>query len=123
MLPGHAPVAVLLTVLKLSTKFMKIAKSPEHNADGSEFDESQRGSREVFKVLCEAAAAAKPGECSLDDPAFGQDFETFGLIGALDDFDVELRERFGEGFLKLRSLIAAVGKELFQKWEQAEQRR
>src|SRR5271166_2370751 len=78
---------------------------------------------EVFKVLCEAAAAAKPGECSLDDPAFGQDFETFGLIGALDDFDVELRERFGEGFLKLRSLIAAVGKELFQKWEQAEQRR
>ena len=58
-----------------------------------------------------------------DDPAFGQDFETFGLIGASDDFDVELRERFGEGFLKLRSLIAAVGKELFQKWEQAEQRR
>ena len=86
-------------------------------------NQSQRGSREVFKVLCEAAAAAKPGECSLDDPAFGQDFETFGLIGALDDFDVELRERFGEGFLKLRSLIAAVGKELFQKWEQAEQRR
>ncbi len=45
------------------------------------------------------------------------------MIGALDDFDVELRQRIGEGFLKLRSLVAAVGKELFQKWEQTEQRR
>ena len=49
--------------------------------------------------------------------------ETLGLIGALDDFDVELRQRVSEGFLKLRSLVAAVGKELLQKWEQAKQRR
>ena len=70
----------------------------------SEFDESQRGSREVFKVLCEAAAAAKPGECSLDDPAFGQDFETFGLIGALDDFDVELTGALWRGLPEIAVL-------------------
>jgi len=100
-----------------------ITKSSEHKADGSEFDESQRGSREVFKILGESAASVEPGEGPLDDPAFGKNFETLGLIGALDDFDVELRQRVSEGFLKLRSLVAAVGKELFQKWEQAEQRR
>ena len=101
----------------------RITKSSEHKADGSEFDESQRGSREVLKILGESAASVEPGECPLDDPAFGQDFETLGLIGALDDFHLDLRQHFGEGLLKLRSLIAAVGKELFQKWEQAEQRR
>jgi hypothetical protein len=100
-----------------------ITESPKHEANGSEFDESQRGLREIFKILGEPAASVEPGEGPLDDPAFGQDFETLGLIGALDDFHLELRQHFGEGLLKLRSLIAAVGKELFQKWEQAEQRR
>ena len=107
----------------MSTSSLSITKSPKHNSDGSEFYESQRCSGKIFQVLGELAAAVKPGECSLDDPAFGQDFETLGLIGALDDFDVKLRQHFGKGLLKLRSLIAAIGKELFQKWEQAEQRR
>ncbi len=75
------------------------------------------------KPLASSAASVEPGEGPLDDPTFGQDFETLGLIGAFDDFDVKLRQHLGEGLLELRSLIAAVGKELFQKREQAKQRR
>jgi hypothetical protein len=52
------------------------------------------------EVLGEPAAAVEPGKCSLDDPAFGQNFETFGLVGAFDDIDLELRQHMGEGFLK-----------------------
>jgi hypothetical protein len=100
-----------------------ITKFSEHEADGGEFDEGQRCTREIFEVLGEPAAAVEPGKCPFDDPAFGQDFEALGLIGALDDFDVDLRQHLGEGFLKLRPLITAIGKELFQKREQAEQRR
>ena len=36
------------------------------------------------------------------------------MIGALDDFSFEVGQDFRQGFLELRSLIAAVGKQLFQ---------
>ena len=40
-----------------------------------------------LEILGEAAAAAEPGEGTLDDPASGQHFEPLGAIGALDDLD------------------------------------
>ena len=36
------------------------------------------------------------------------------MIGALDDFGFEIGEDFRQGLLEFRSLIAAVGKQLFQ---------
>jgi len=36
------------------------------------------------------------------------------VIGALDDFSFEIGEDFRQGLLEFRSLIAAVGKQLFQ---------
>src|ERR1700677_5097897 len=42
-------------------------------------------------------------------------------IGALDDFNVEMRQNFCKSFRKLRSLISAVGEERLQKGKHPEQ--
>ena len=44
----------------------------------------------------------------------GKHHKSFGVIGALDDFGFEIGEDFRQGLLEFRSLIAAVGKQLFQ---------
>ena len=43
------------------------------------------------------------------------------MIGALDDFSFEIGEDFRQGLLEFRSLIAAVGKQLFQERIRSEQ--
>lgn len=100
-----------------------IADPSDHETDGSEFNEGESGSREIFKILCEPAAAAQPCECALDDPAARQNLEPRGVIGAFDNFDLEPRQRSGKGLPELRPLVAAIGEEFFQKREQAEYRR
>ena len=77
----------------------------------------------VFPVLGETAAAVEPGEGSFDDPTAWQNLEAFGCIGAFDDFDLELRQDFRQRCLKLRPLIAAIGKQLAKQREPAKQRR
>ena len=47
----------------------------------------------------------------LDDPTAWEHHKSFGMIGALDDFSCEVRQDFLPAPLKVRSLIAAVGKE------------
>src|SRR6266568_2869220 len=76
---------------------------------------------EVLPILGQPAAAVEPGEGALDDPAFGQDEEAVGLVGALDDFDIDPTQHFGDGLLELGSLITAIGIELEQEREHAEQ--
>jgi hypothetical protein len=44
------------------------------------------------------------------------------LVRSPDDVDFQVRQDFCQGLLKLRPLIPAIGKELAEKWEQAEQR-
>jgi hypothetical protein len=51
------------------------------------------------------------------------DHKSADLIGALDDFNVEMRKNFCKRFRKLWSLISAVGEHRLQKWKHAEQRR
>ena len=60
----------------------------------------------------QAAIAAQPGECALDNPAATQDLEAALLVGTFDDFQLEgqpdkLAREFGSG-------IATVSKDLFQ---------
>ena len=45
------------------------------------------------------------------------------MIRAFDDFDRDVRKRFGQSLLKDRPLVAAVGKELLQKRIHAKQGR
>ena len=63
----------------------------------------------------------EPGNGALDDPAFGQDGESFGLIRTLDDFDFEARPDFRQCGAEPRPLVGGVGNELDQERMQSEQ--
>ena len=58
--------------------------------------------------------AVKPRDRPFDDPTAWKHYKSSGVIGALDDFSFEIGEDFRQGLLKFRSLIAAIGKQLFQ---------
>ena len=45
----------------------------------------------VFPIFGEPAAAIEPAYGSFDNPAFGQNDKTFGLITTADDLNLELR--------------------------------
>ena len=63
-----------------------------------------------------------PGSSSsFDDPAFRQDDKALGLVGALDNLDVDPAQDFPHRLLEFRPLIAAVGIELEQERKPAEQ--
>ena len=62
------------------------------------------------RILGKPSAAVEPGDGTLDNPTAGKHHESFGVIGALDDFSFELRQEFRERPLEFGSLIAAVGK-------------
>lgn len=64
-------------------------------------------------IHCERAAAAEPGEGSLDDPSSRQDFEALRLIGALDDLKGPSSD-LAEAPLELVAAIAAVGEDMTQ---------
>ena len=56
----------------------------------------------------------EPRNRPFDDPTAWKHHKSFGVIGALDDFSFEMGEDFRQGLLEFWSLIAAVGKQLFQ---------
>src|SRR5262245_24027393 len=60
------------------------------------------------------SAAVEPSKGAFDDPTAWKHHESFRPIGALDDFSFELRQDLRQSFLKVRPLIATIGKELFQ---------
>ena len=98
-----------------------IANLSQHEADGGELEEGERLAIETFPILSEPSASAEPGEGSFNDPAFGQDDEAPGLIGALDDLDVHTRQNAPKTVLEARPLISAIGVELQKKGIEAEQ--
>ena len=67
-----------------------------------------------FPILCEPSAAVEPRNRPFDDPTAWKHHESFRLIGALDDFSFKVRQDLRQGLLKVRPLVATIGKELFQ---------
>ena len=84
-------------------------------------EEGERAAVEIFPILGEPAAAAKPTDGALDNPALGQDEETLGLIATADDLGDEVRQLYRQTVMKHWSGISAVGKQLFEKRELPEQ--
>ncbi len=81
----------------------------EHDADHGEADEGDDGPGIALEVAGEAPVAADPGECSLDDPALGQNHEAV-RVSALDDLQRPAAGR-GDGRCHLWSLVASIGED------------
>ena len=77
---------------------------------------------QAFPVLGQSSASPEPGEGSLHDPAFGQDDKGPGLIGSLDDLDVQALEDGPQRILESGALISAIGVEIEKEGIKAEQR-
>ena len=86
-----------------------ITEFSEHEADRGETQECQGIAGEVFKVLGQSPASVEPGEGAFDNPTLWENPEAFGVIRPFDDFDFEVRKRFGQSLLKDRPLISAIG--------------
>jgi hypothetical protein len=100
-----------------------IAQLSEHEPNGGEAQECERLAIEALPIFGQPSAAIEPGDGAFDDPAFGHDLEADRVLGALDDFNLERGENLHHGVGELRSLIAAIGEQLLQEWEHAEQGR
>ena len=100
-----------------------LAEFSEHEADRSETEECKRSLVQVFPVLGQSAAAVKPSEGSLDNPALWQNNKTLGLVGAFDDLDMNASQLAADGASEYRALIATVSVEFAQERIQAEQHR
>ena len=100
-----------------------ITELSEHEADRGETQECQGIAGEVFKVLGQSPASVEPGEGAFDNPTLWENLEAFGVIRPFDDFDLEVRKRFGQSLAKDWPLVAAVSKEFPQKRVHAKQGR
>src|SRR5262249_29796035 len=91
-----------------------ITKCAENEADCVKPQKRQRVAIEVLPILCKPSAAVEPSKGAFDDPTPWKHHESFRPIGALDDFSFELWQDPRQGLLKVRPLVATIGKELFQ---------
>ena len=78
---------------------------------------------EVLPVLGQSAAAVEPGDGAFDHPTPGLDDEALHPIGSLDDLGLEIGQDAGQGAVKDRPLIGAVGEQFPEKGKQTEQGR
>jgi len=85
-----------------------LRQAAEHDADHGEANEGGYRSGVALEVARHAAKAADPGEGSLHDPAFRQNFKTDSGSRALDNFDRPFTSS-GGCLCGFRPLIAAVG--------------
>ena len=89
---------------------MRDYRVSQHEADGREFEEGECVSVEVLPVLGQSPAAVEPGDRAFDDPALGQRDKALDLVGSLDDLGFETGQDAGQGAVKDRPFIGAVGK-------------
>ena len=101
----------------------RITEFSEHESNGRELDEGERVAVEVLPVLGQSAAAVEPGDGAFDHPTPGLDDEALHPIGSLDDLGLEIGQDAGQGAVKDRPLIGAVGEQFPEKGKQTKQGR
>ena len=119
-------VTIELTILSFRVRpetLCRITEFSEHESNGRELDEGERVAVEVLPVLGQSAAAVEPGDGAFDHPTPGLDDEALHPIGSLDDLGLEIGQDAGQGAVKDRALIGAVGEQFPEKGKQTEQGR
>ena len=86
-------------------------RASQHEANGCEFQECERGAIEIFPIPGESAAAVQPRDGPFDDPTLGQFHEPFRRIGSFDDLGFDTRQDCSERIGENRPLISAVGEQ------------
>ena len=76
-----------------------------------------------FSQSLASPAAVEPGDGAFDHPTPGLDDEALHPIGSLDDLGLEIGQDAGQGAVKDRALIGAVGEQFPEKGKQTEQGR
>jgi hypothetical protein len=76
---------------------------------------------EILPILGEPATAVEPGDGALNDPALGFHDKAFDVVGAFDDFDLQVWHDSGDAVLEDRAGVGAVGEQLPQEWELSKQ--
>ena len=113
-----------ITLLRVRPETLcRITEFSEHESNGRELDEGERVAVEVLPVLGQSAAAVEPGDGAFDHPTPGLDDEALHPIGSLDDLGLEIGQDAGQGAVKDRALIGAVGEQFPEKGKQTEQGR
>ena len=116
--------ALELSILRVRPGTLcRITEFSEHESNGRELDEGERVAVEVLPVLGQSAAAVEPGDGAFDHPTPGLDDEALHPIGSLDDLGLEIGQDAGQGAVKDRALIGAVGEQFPEKGKQTEQGR
>ena len=114
----------ILSALRVRPETLcRIIEFSEHESNGRELDEGERVAVEVLPVLGQSAAAVEPGDGAFDHPTPGLDDEALHPIGSLDDLGLEIGQDAGQGAVKDRALIGAVGEQFPEKGKQTEQGR
>ena len=120
----HEDDPVTSTVLRVRPETLcRITEFSEHESNGRELDEGERVAVEVLPVLGQSAAAVEPGDGAFDHPTPGLDDEALHPIGSLDDLGLEIGQDAGQGAVKDRPLIGAVGEQFPENGKQTEQGR
>src|ERR1051326_2888754 len=98
------------------------AKPSEHQSNGCETKERQRGPIEVLEIFRQAPAPSEPAKAAFHDPSFRQHLKALGDVGSFHDLDRQaghgMSRRCGEHW----PLIATVGEKLRQEREASKQR-
>ena len=98
-----------------------ITEFSEHEPDGGEAQKNEGAEVEIFPILGQPAATVQPSDRALDDPSYGQQYKTLGVVRTFDDFNLDMRKDFRQRVRELRPLISGVGDELFQERKHPEQ--
>ena len=124
LLPVWAFLEKSITLLRVRPETLcRITEFSEHESNGRELDEGERVAVEVLPVLGQSAAAVELGDGAFDHPTPGLDDEALHPIGSLDDLGLEIGQDAGQGAVKDRPLIGAVGEQFPEKGKQTEQGR
>ena len=120
---GGSRITISLPIRVRPETLCRITEFSEHESNGRELDEGERVAVEVLPVLGQSAAAVEPGDGAFDHPTPGLDDEALHPIGSLDDLGLEIGQDAGQGAVKDRPLIGAVGEQFPEKGKQTEQGR
>jgi len=80
-----------------------------------DIDPNFAGGDGFLPVSCQASATPELCEGAFDDPPSGENFEVFGGIGALDDFERPLSDPV-QCAAQFRSGIGGIGEQVAQSW-------